>query len=59
MTSANRIKQARKALKLSQRELAKALGLSRKQTVSEWETGRKEPVPYIWLALEALQRRAQ
>lgn len=54
MTTPTRLKQARKALKLSQAELATALGLSRKQTVSDWENGRQEPQPYVWLALERL-----
>ena len=55
MTTPTRLKQARKALKMSQRELALALGLSRKQTVSDWEQGRQQPQPYIWLALERLK----
>jgi len=48
------IKAARKALGMSQAEFAKALGLSRSKTVSEWENGRKTPQPYITLAIKHL-----
>lgn len=50
------IAEARKALGLSQSELAEVLGVH-PQTVSAWERSKQEPPRYIELALEALQRR--
>jgi DNA-binding XRE family transcriptional regulator len=44
----------RKALGLTQTELAKALGVSR-ATIAAWEGGRFNIPPYLWLALKALQ----
>jgi len=57
-TSATRVKSARLALNLSQRQLALALGLRRKQTVSDWECGKREPAAYVWLALAQLTAQA-
>lgn len=57
MTSGQRIKEARTRLGMSQTQFAKALGLSRKQTVSNWEHGVKEPKPYVWLAIKQLQSK--
>ena len=48
------IRQAREALGLTQEELAAALGLTRRQTVTAWETGDRSPPPYLRLALERL-----
>lgn len=46
----------RAALKLSQRELAELLGVS-KSTISHWEIGKQKIPPYVALALDALARR--
>ena len=48
------IRQAREALGLTQEALAAALGLTRRQTVTAWETGERTPPPYLRLALERL-----
>lgn len=45
-----RIRDARKAAKLEQTELARRLGVAQK-TVSRWETGRDEPQPKNYAAL--------
>lgn len=55
MTNAQKIKAARVRLGLSQSQFARALGLSRKATVSDWERGVKAPANYVWLAIESLQ----
>jgi len=55
LNAGQRIKAARLALGMSQSEFAKALGLSRKQTVSNWECGVKTPRPYVWGAIEQLR----
>ena len=52
--SPDEIRQAREALGMTQEELAAALGLSRRQTVTAWETGDRSPPPYLRLALERL-----
>ena len=57
LSAGQRIKAARLALGMSQTEFARALGLSRKQTVSNWECGVKEPRPYIWGAIEQLKAK--
>lgn len=59
MTNAQRIKAARTKLGMSQSQFAKALGLSRKQTISNWECGVKEPKPYVFLAIEQLSKPTQ
>lgn len=45
---------ARKALNMSQTQLARALGLTRRQTVCDWELGKKTPKPYVALAIKHL-----
>lgn len=55
ITNAQKIKEARISLGLSQSQFARALGLTRKQTVSDWERGIKEPRPYVWLAIQSLK----
>jgi DNA-binding transcriptional regulator YiaG len=59
MTNAQKIKEARTALGMSQGELAKALGLLRPQTVSDWELGKRQPKEYVWLALQSLRNTKQ
>ena len=49
---------ARKRLGLSRAEMAKALGVST-TTVSNWSWGHVSIPPFMALALEALERRAQ
>lgn len=44
----------RKRVGLSQVALAARLGVGN-QAVNRWETGRREPPPYLWLALAAIQ----
>lgn len=48
------IKEARVKLKMSQKEFAKALGLSRAKSISEYENGRRTPRPYLALAIKQL-----
>lgn len=55
LSTGERIKAARLALGMSQTEFAKALGMSRKQTISEYEHNKKTPRPYIWGAIAALK----
>lgn len=52
------IASTRKALGLSQAELAEALGISQ-TTVSRFETGHLEPNKRTILAIEALQAKAK
>jgi DNA-binding transcriptional regulator YiaG len=49
------IREIRERLGMSQLELAQALGLSRRQTVTDWECGRREPPAYLELALKQLE----
>ena len=51
------IKQWRETHKLSQKQMAKLLHLGRSDTVSRWELGSREPSPFLYLALEALDAR--
>lgn len=48
------IKRARERLGLSQLGMAKALGLSRQQTISDWENEKKAPPPFLELAIKQL-----
>ncbi len=52
-TAANRIKDARAALGMTQQELADALGVIR-VTVARWESGTRTPDGPVWMALRAL-----
>jgi DNA-binding transcriptional regulator YiaG len=51
------LKRRREALRLSQSELAEALGIH-KRTVAAWEQGRQKMPPFLALALESLGRKA-
>ena len=52
------IREAREHLGMSQSQFAFALGLNRQQTVSDWERGKKQPPPFLTLALQELSRKA-
>lgn len=47
---------AREALHLSQKSLAEVLGIH-PTIVNRWERGRAKIPPYLWLALNGIQRR--
>ena len=53
--AAQRIKDTRQVLGMSQAELADSLGIS-VMTVAAWEQGRQQPPPYLDLALKELIR---
>lgn len=53
--TAGEVGQRRAALGISQQELADRLGIDRK-TLSRWECGRRVPVPFLRLALIAIER---
>lgn len=48
----------RRRLGLTQAALAAHLG-GTIRTVSRWETGEREPDPWIWLALAAIEAKAE
>jgi transcriptional regulator with XRE-family HTH domain len=47
----------RKALGMTQRQLATALGIKSLPTISNWENRKQTPEPYLALAIEALVER--
>lgn len=53
MTGAQ-IREIRERLGMSQTELARALGLSRQQTISDWERDQKAAPAFLELALRQL-----
>jgi DNA-binding transcriptional regulator YiaG len=55
LNAGERVKQARIALGMSQSQFARALGIKRRYTISDWERGKKTPKSYIWLAIEQLK----
>lgn len=57
MTDAKRLRACRTKLRLSQKELANLLGT--KRWISHWESGRFQPPPFVWLALEKLEVQRQ
>jgi DNA-binding transcriptional regulator YiaG len=58
LSAGERIKQSRLKLGMSQSQFAKALGIKRRYTISDWERGKKTPKSYIWLAIDQLKDRA-
>lgn len=53
-TPAERIKSARSQLNMTQAQFAKAIGLDRPKTISDYESGRRTPKQYFWRALDSL-----
>jgi len=53
---ADELREKRKALEMTQAQLAKALGVNI-MTVSRWERGLRSIPPYLSLALEAIEAK--
>lgn len=51
------IKLWRKTHNMTQRRLAELLHVHRSDTIWTWESGKRTPPPYLYLALEALDAR--